>query len=208
MQSMNDINGRGPNYIRTFSGKRFWPLDPRTEDICLADIAHGLAGEGRWSNQTKARINVAWHSNRVRRLAMLVAPKDLRLMAGLYAQLHDAHEAYLKDIPRPLKSLLPQYGPAAEACDKCIFEHFGLDQIMPPVIFEVIKACDQWMAGVEAQQWHCLTDDEMPPLPGLDVTIAIGGILGREPNSDEDEKEFIFYTKELLGALSLPNADV
>jgi len=62
--------------------------------------------------------------------------------------------------------------------------------------------------GRRGPAWHCLTDDEMPPLPGLDVTIAIGGILGREPNSDEDEKEFIFYTKELLGALSLPNADV
>jgi uncharacterized protein len=195
---------RGPHYINTFSGGKIWPFAPRVEDITLMDIAHGLAGENRWSAMARKRINVAWHSNRVRRLCMVVAPPNLRLLAGLYGQLHDAHEAYLRDIPSPLKALFPGYEEAANRLDKCIFTYFGLEVVMPPQVYEIVRACDTWMAGIEARQWHNLTDEELPLAPPDEVSLTIGGILGKEPDPDEDEKEFIFYTQELLNALVMP----
>ena len=195
---------RGKDYIRTFTGLKFWPLDARPDEVMLEDIAHGTSGENRWSGMTRTRINVAWHSNRVRRLALIVAPPKLKLLAGLYAQLHDAHEAYFKDIPRPVKNLLPGYEESAGKLDRVIFEHFGLEPVMPSVIFEIVETCDQWMAGVEARAWHNLTEDELPPKPPIEIIMACGGYLTREPDPDEDEREFVFHTIELLKALEMP----
>jgi hypothetical protein len=81
--------------IPTHSGKLLNILNPKEEDICIEDIAIGLSREGRFANQGKFHYSVAQHSI----YCCAIVPKELKLEALL----HDAAEAYLKDIPYGIK---------------------------------------------------------------------------------------------------------
>lgn len=82
-------------WIQTYTGKKFYPLNPREEDIDIRDIAHALSLEPRWGGATEVPYSVAAHS-----IAVSQCVPDGHRLAAL---LHDASEAYLRDIPRPLK---------------------------------------------------------------------------------------------------------
>lgn len=82
-------------WIGTFTGSRFYPLDPNPEDINVIDIAHHLSMICRYNGAVSRFYSVAEHSHHVSRL---VPPKH-----ALHALLHDAAEAYIGDMIRPLK---------------------------------------------------------------------------------------------------------
>lgn len=105
-------------YMLTYTGRKFYPADIRPGDICIEDIAHGLAGEMRFGGQSPRRITVAEHSI----LVAQVLSGSSRLM-GL---LHDASEAFLKDIPSPVKVLLPDYKELESAVMRAVAYEFGL----------------------------------------------------------------------------------
>ena len=86
-------NDRG--WIQTYTGKRFWPLSPERGEICIEDIAWALSNMPRFAGHASRFYSVAEHSLTVSRHC----PVGLKL-AGL---LHDASEAYLCDIPSPVK---------------------------------------------------------------------------------------------------------
>ena len=88
---------RGPA-LQTYSGALFYPFDPRPEEIALIDIATALSNEARWGGHTVTMYSVAEHSLYV---ARLLAKESARVRLG--GLLHDCSEAYLRDIPRPLK---------------------------------------------------------------------------------------------------------
>jgi len=92
---MHERRGRP---VDTYTGQRFYPLDPRPGEIRLADIAHGLAHTCRYSGQCQHYYSVATHS---RYVSDTLVPEDPRLQ--LYGLFHDAAEAYVGDVPRPLK---------------------------------------------------------------------------------------------------------
>lgn len=81
--------------MQTRSGRRFWPLDPRPEEIHIVDIAAGLSMHCRYSGQCSQFYSVAEHAVLVSRH---VAPEFAR-----EALLHDSAEAYIGDMIRPLK---------------------------------------------------------------------------------------------------------
>lgn len=87
--------------IYTFLGGTIRPLDPDPADIHIEDIAHSLACQNRFTGHLKFPVSVAEHSLRVSWLV----PEGLKLEALL----HDASEAYLADIARPLKKA-PDFG--------------------------------------------------------------------------------------------------
>lgn len=93
----------------TFLGGTVHPFDPRPEEIFIEDIAHQLAFENRWVGVTTFPVSVAQHSVMVADLV----PIELKLCALM----HDASEAYLKDIPRPFKHL-PEFAFYLEAEDR------------------------------------------------------------------------------------------
>ena len=84
-----------PDTIRTFTGLLVRPLRLRPDDIVLTDIAHALSNLCRFTGHTREFYSVAQHSVLVSRLC---APAD-----ALYGLLHDASEAYLCDLSRPVK---------------------------------------------------------------------------------------------------------
>ena len=113
-------------YISTFLGNRFYPQDPRVEDIDIEDIAHGLAYTCRFNGQTTAFYSVAQHSLMVADLV----PNELKLDALM----HDAAEAYLGDVVKPLKALLPEYRVIEEQVSNIIAEAFKLGDCCHPTI--------------------------------------------------------------------------
>lgn len=116
---------RGP-WIRTFTGRRFYVTTPRPEDFCIEDIAQGLCGEGRYSNQCHQWYTVAEHSVRV----SWAVPKPLQLQALL----HDRTEAYFKDIPSPIKRtvFLDGYRALEKRAELVSAQTFGLPGEMDP----------------------------------------------------------------------------
>lgn len=85
--------------FRTYSGVVLDPANPRPEDVRLEDIARHLAKEQRFGGATHIEhYSVAEHSVLVSRL---VFPHNAIL--GLF---HDAAEAYIKDVPTPVKHAL------------------------------------------------------------------------------------------------------
>jgi len=89
------------SWMRTFTGLQFDFLNIKACQIHILDIAHSLANQCRFTGHIKEFYSVAEHSLIVSHLV----PEEFAL-AGL---LHDASEAYLADINKPAKSLLPQY---------------------------------------------------------------------------------------------------
>lgn len=116
-------------WILTASGKHMDFTDPQPNQIDVLDIVQGLANECRYAGQCKAFYSVAQHSV----LTSYIVPKAF----ALEALLHDATEAYCKDIPRPLKALLPDYQAIEQRVDAVIRARFGLPETPS---FEVKKA--------------------------------------------------------------------
>ncbi len=95
---MEETSRKG-QWIQTFTGLCFWPLDPRPEEIRIEDIAHALSLQCRFNGHCRAFYSVAQHSVLVAELVERFQPE-----AALAGLLHDASEAYLSDLPRPLKN--------------------------------------------------------------------------------------------------------
>jgi uncharacterized protein len=95
--SLDEYEG---HWITTYSGVSFHYLDPKPEEIFIEDIARALSMICRFNGHCKEFYSVAEHCILV---SELVKNNPL---AGL---LHDAHEAYLGDMTRPVKNELPDY---------------------------------------------------------------------------------------------------
>jgi 5'-deoxynucleotidase YfbR-like HD superfamily hydrolase len=106
-------------YVSTFLGNRFYPTSPRIDDVAIEDIAHGLAYQCRFNGQTRAFYSVAQHSLMVMRLV----PEHLRRAALL----HDAAEAYLGDMVKPLKNLFPEFSRIETQVMRIIGHRFDVD---------------------------------------------------------------------------------
>ncbi len=93
-------------WIQTLSGKRVNLGSPNPSQIIIGDIAHGLSNVCRFSGQIQRFYSVAQHSVHV---ADLARGAGLSPAGQLYALLHDASEAYLGDVPSPVKALCDSY---------------------------------------------------------------------------------------------------
>lgn len=97
---------RKGNFLITYTGESFYPLDPRKEDYNLEDIAHALSMICRFGGHSEFHYSVAQHS-----LLCAVKAREVgeSTLFQLWCLFHDASEAYLGDIPRPLKEMMPEY---------------------------------------------------------------------------------------------------
>jgi hypothetical protein len=120
---------RRGNWMQTFTGKAFYPYDMRAEDFCIEDIAHALSMLCRYGGHSRRFYSVAEHSWHVSRL---VAPEHA--LAGL---MHDATEAYLVDMPRPIKQGFPQYQEMEAKIWKHIAAKYALAEVHPPEVNQV-----------------------------------------------------------------------
>jgi len=133
------------HWLGTYTGKKFHYLDPRLEEIDIVDIAHALSLTCRFGGHCREFYSVAEHSIRV---AQEVLP-ELRLSALL----HDAHEAYLHDVPRPIKQDIKGYKGLADRIQFVIGNKFGL------VRSPEIDRADDILLMTEARDLLINTDD-------------------------------------------------
>jgi len=88
-------------YMRTFTGVKFYPYDPRTEDFVIEDIARHLALQCRFNGGLNRFYSVAQHSCLVADAAYEMSDKDPEM--AWWGQFHDAPETWIGDMVRPLK---------------------------------------------------------------------------------------------------------
>ena len=86
---------RAGDWMQTFTGVKYYPYDPRPEDFVIEDIAHALSMLCRYNGHCDDFMSVGQHSVL---MSHYVKPKN-----ALWALMHDASEAYLGDLVRPVK---------------------------------------------------------------------------------------------------------
>ena len=114
------------NTMTTFTGRHFDPMQIRTEDICIEDIAHALSLMCRGGGHLKYFYSVAQHSLNCAAEAKARGWSERLQLACL---LHDASEAYLSDIIRPVKANLTGYLEIESRIMEKILEKFNLSDL-------------------------------------------------------------------------------
>lgn len=135
-------NGARGDWMQTYRGGQFWPLDPDPAAIDIEDIAHSLSMQCRYAGHCIRFYSVAEHSVHVaNHLKRAGEPVNVQL----WGLLHDASEAYLVDVPRPLKPFLPGYQEAERRVMAAIAVRFSLCPPAPPEVKETDNRilCDE-----------------------------------------------------------------
>lgn len=136
---MNAIPRKG-DWMQTYTGLAFWPPDPRPDEIRLEDIAAAISKLCRYGGHCRRFYSVAEHSV----LVASRAPDHLKLAALM----HDAAEAYVVDVPRPLKPFIPGYKEIEERVEQAIAARFNL----PWPLSDEIKQLDERIIEDERTQ--------------------------------------------------------
>ena len=123
------------DWIQTWTGKPFRPLNPDPGSIDIRDIAHALSLLCRFNGHCNEFYSVAQHSLIISRV---VPPQH-----ALWGLLHDAAEAYISDLPRPVKRQVPDFVAFEDRLLECIMQRYELPWPMPP---EVKRADDVLLA--------------------------------------------------------------
>lgn len=134
--------------IETFSGQFVDVHTPDPATIRLEDIAHALGNICRYGGHCSRFYSVAQH-------AVFVAERVKRKGAGIAEQLaalhHDDAEAFLGDIPRPLKPLLgKRYAELTRRMDAAILEALDLPLTVEDLHAARVKSADNWSLFIEA----------------------------------------------------------
>lgn len=176
-------------FIETFTGQAFQPLSPSVSDIRIADIAHSLSQQCRFSGHTREFYSVAEHSVRV---SWLLQDWEMSRRTQLWGLLHDASEAYLVDIPAPVKKThsLLGYRLAESEVMRAVCERFNLTRKQP----DAVTKADAVLLATEArdlmpyrkEHWTSLLE---PPLEAVITPWA----------PQEAERKFLTRYAELTG---------
>lgn len=177
----------GPS-IMLQSGAWFDLASPHTSPFTIEDIAHGLAHICRYSGQCDRFFSVAEHS-------LLVS--ETAYGFELEALMHDAAEAFLGDITRPLKQMLPDYKRIEGEVERAIFSRFGIPTPLPR---EVKKADLRVLAAEQRQIMPPGTDNW---LRGQDVVPA--PIVVRNLSPEEAKSEWLARFEALYSPSSPVN---
>jgi uncharacterized protein len=153
----------GP-YLQTVSGRRVNPFDPDPEQLDAGDIGRSLANQCRFGGHCRVFYSVAQHSVIVSRL---VEERSGDAEDAFAALMHDAAEAYLGDMPHPLKHRSPlgaAFREAEEHLEEAIRVRFDIESRSPE-----IKRVDRALLATErrafsAETWHWPELDGVEPL--------------------------------------------
>ncbi len=179
MVNVKDVSGEKSGIV-TFTGRVVHPFNPKPETICIEDIAHGLSLTCRFSGQCRNFYSVAQHSLVVGN----IVPRHLALV-GL---LHDAAEAYLTDIPRPFKQLIPGYQEVESNLLKTIFEALKIPFNGIP---KEVKKADNIALALE--QYELLPSTEYwPTILPVSEYLELVKKLGEQPYLTMEEVEMVF----------------
>jgi hypothetical protein len=130
------MSERVGDWIQTYSGHEFYPADPRPEEIDIRDIGHALSNICRFTGHSQRFYSVAEHCVHV---SNCVGPED-----ALWALLHDASEAYICDMARPVKHGTP-IGPIYKAMEDGIMAAVCQRFVLPAKQPDAVTRADNGM---------------------------------------------------------------
>ena len=155
--------GPGP-YLQTVSGRWVNPFDPDPSQLDAGDIARALANQCRFGGHSRVFYSVAQHSVIV---SELVEQRGGDVEDVFAALMHDATEAYLGDMPHPLKHRSPlgaAFKDAEDHLERALREWFRIKRDVPE-----IKRADRALLATErrafsAEDWHWPELEGVEPL--------------------------------------------
>lgn len=165
-------------WIQTYTGYPFPILHPSASDIDIEDIAHALSNLCRFAGHTREFYSVAQHS--------VLVSHNLPVEHRLTGLLHDAPEAYIVDIPRPLKhsGMVEGYKTIEDRVWAAIAERFSLSEDMDPSV----KQAD--VRALFTEQRDLMG---RPPKPWKDMVIPYPEIIVPLPPKDAKAQFLIRY---------------
>ncbi|MBB2818965.1 UNVERIFIED_ORG: hypothetical protein GGD59_002210 [Rhizobium esperanzae] len=143
-------NQRHGDFMQTATGRKFWPMDPRAEEVFIEDIAHSLSLQCRYAGHCLRFYSVAEHS--------VLLARHLRwegVDVALWALLHDASEAFLVDVPRPVKPYLDGFKAAEAKVMAAVTRRFQLQAEMPAVVHDADnRIIADELENLVPMDWH------------------------------------------------------
>ena len=178
--------------IKTYTGVLFDPVKPNPDLIDIVDIAHALSMLCRANGHFKTFYSVGHHSINCMKEAKARGYSEKVQLACL---LHDASEAYLSDVTRPVKKELPKYLEIEKPLQDAIWKKYlnePLTQEEYDRVFEIDDAVlyHEFVALMDAR----LADDE-PVLR----SVPEFGFMGFE----YCEREFLHWFRQLRKILNI-----
>jgi hypothetical protein len=178
------FNMQPKNFITTYKKHRFSPLEPVPEDIDVGDVAHALSLMCRANGHFSRFFSVARHCVNCCRegQARGECPRTQLILL-----LHDAGEAYISDITRPVKMGLPDYIKIEERLQRVIWEKFGITPA--DADFKTVGEIDDLMLKLEFARFAGENIE-------IDVPPAVSKPNFEPAPFEADEKEYLdlFYS--------------
>ena len=172
------------DWMQTYTGRTFYPADPRVEDIDPTDIAHALSLTCRYGGHVRKFYSVAEHC-----VLMSFAVPQVAA-APIWALLHDATEAYMGDVIRPLKTFMPEYRDMENRLMRVICERFGLRFNCP---WQVVEADNRILLDERAALMSA------PPRPWAVENLEPLGVDVQGWLPVKAERRYLARLYELLG---------
>lgn len=147
--------------IITYTKKRFDPLHPDVERIDILDIAHALSMLCRANGHFESFYSVCQHSINCMQEAKARGCSERIQLACL---LHDASEAYLSDITRPIKAELPRYKEIEAPLQEMIWNKFLGEPLEPQELVQVFQIDDAILAHEFLNKMHT---EIVTPIPDI-----------------------------------------
>jgi hypothetical protein len=191
------------SYLLTYTGKQFDLINVEENEIDIVDIAHSLSRVNRYNGHLEYPYSVAEHSLGCYFLAEYLGYSKA---IQLYALAHDFSEAYVSDLPKPLKNMLPQFSEFEDRVMNTIITKLGFPLITDEE-WEIVKKIDNTMLYLEFK-YLAKRDDYPTQYEYLDIDINESAFMdevttfGYNPNTNKEELielfEFLMETQDKL----------
>jgi|AntRauTorcE11897_2_1112592.scaffolds.fasta_scaffold13745_4 5'-deoxynucleotidase YfbR-like HD superfamily hydrolase len=130
--------------MRTNTKNFIDPLKPKQSNIDIEEIAESLSNTCRFNGHCKLFYSVAEHSLNTLKLGEFLAGEDLQKLTPqeqLQFLLHDATEAYVGDLIKPLKNLIPLFEEIENRFWKVIAKKYKVPVEWHPLLDRADKTC-------------------------------------------------------------------
>ncbi len=176
--------------IKTFTGVMIDPSNPKPEQIRIEDIAHALSMLCRANGHFKSFYSVGQHCVNC---AEEAAARGYSVRVQLGCLLHDGSEAYLSDVTRPVKELLPMYLQIEEPLQDVIWKKYITDPLTDEEIRQIFEIDDILLFN---EFWELMDTPLVDPIPALQSNAEFA-FTGFDATANAYLKKFHQLTAQL-----------
>ena len=175
------------NTIKVAAGHYFDLANPKPEDVDIESIATALSNICRFGGHCPVFYSVAQHCVHACELAWCDSQNQPTMLAIL---LHDAAEAYIGDMVKPLKVMMPEYVKTEKAVERAIADRFGLTSLP-----EAVKLYDRLMLKAEKMHFWPHDTEEWMGFAG----IRHRGVPFEEMTPSRAKEKFLYWYDKITG---------